>query len=98
MEYDLKINMSRAEKRRADRQKYSFTREELKEFSMRQTSDAIRLTEILMAHALHKRYKFGTKRINEVIKEVYKLSDMLEKGTIDYDDCEQWCNDMKINL
>ena len=90
--------MNRQERRRQERQKYSFTREELKKFSMQQTKDAIRLTEILMAHALNSKHKFGTKRINEVIKEVYNLSDMLAKGTIDYDDCEKWCNDMNIKL
>ena len=90
--------MNRQERRRQERQKYSFTREELKKFSMKQTMDAIRLTEILVAHALNSKYKFGTKRINILIKEICRLSEMLEKGTIDYDDCLKWCNDMNINL
>ncbi len=54
--------------------------------------------EVLVAHALHMDYGFGTQRINRVLERVKTLSSSITNEHMTATEMLQWCRDMKIKL
>lgn len=58
----------------------------------------LRWATIFIAHQLHEKYGFGKQRLQEIKNGLSKWADMVNDGTVDGRDMDEWAKSMGLNF
>ena len=88
----------RRQEERLSRKPIIMSQQQLAQYKMKISREAVLFVEAVFAHALNAEFGFSTKRINRVLDKTRELSGYAAEEIIDGDDLMNWCKEKKLRL